>query len=161
MVRPICKHLEGCSIPNLAEFYANYEVTNGVVTSMVNGKQLRFNAKELGKILRIPSKGFGVYVREDKTVLGTARLLQLTQRLSQQPGLKTPPSVKKGEMTTSPVDLLVRHQKYHPPGTRPQSCGCNGSVPYGSSRSGGTDQPTGHHDQSSLPHSKHVLGNTT
>ena len=43
--------------------------------------------------------GFGVYVREDKTMLGAERLLQLTQSLSQQPGLKTPQSVKKGEMT--------------------------------------------------------------
>jgi len=38
-------------------------------------------------------------------VLGTARLLQLTQRLSQQPRLKTPRSVKKGEMT--PLHRLI------------------------------------------------------
>ena len=43
----------GCSIPNLAEFYANCEVIKGVVTSEVNGKKLRFNAKELGEILRV------------------------------------------------------------------------------------------------------------
>jgi len=66
---------------------------------------LRFNAKELGEILGIPSEGFGVYVREDKTVLGTARLLQLTQRLSQRPSFKTPQSVKKGEMT--PLHRLI------------------------------------------------------
>jgi len=95
----------GCSIPNLVEFYANGDVTNGVVTSVVNGKHFRFNTKELGEILGIPSEGFGVYVREDKTVLGAARLLQLTQRLSQQPDLKAPWSVKKGEMT--PLHQLV------------------------------------------------------
>jgi len=89
----------GCSVPNLAEFYANCEVTKGVVTSKVDGKKLRFNANELGKILGIPFEGLGVYVREDKTTLGAERLLQLTQRLNQQPDLKTPRSVKKGEMT--------------------------------------------------------------
>ena len=73
----------GCYVLDLAEFYANCEVTNGVVTSIVNGKRLRFNAKKFGKILGTPSKGFGVYVQEDKTMLGTARLLQLTQMLSQ------------------------------------------------------------------------------
>jgi len=70
-----------------------------MVTSAVNGKRLQFNAKELGEILGVPAVGFEVYVREDKTMLGAERLLQLTQRLSQQPGLKTPRSVKKGEMT--------------------------------------------------------------
>ena len=89
----------GCSAPDLFEFYANCEVTNGVVTTMVNGKRLRFNAKESGEIFGIPSEEFGVYVLEDRTVLGTAWLLQLTQRLSQQLSLKIPRSVKKGEMT--------------------------------------------------------------
>jgi len=83
----------------LAEFYANCNVTNGVVTSVVNGKRLQFDDKELGEILGVLTVGFGVYVREDKTMLETERLLQLTQRLSQQPGLKTPRSVKKWEMT--------------------------------------------------------------
>ena len=59
----------GCAILDLAEFYVNYEVTDGVVTSMVNEKQLRFNAKELGKILGIPSEGFGVYVARTKQCL--------------------------------------------------------------------------------------------
>ena len=35
----------GCSAHELAEFYANYSVTGGVVTSTVKGKQLRFDAK--------------------------------------------------------------------------------------------------------------------
>jgi len=55
------------------------------------------NTKEMGEILGIPSEGFGVYVREDKTMLGAGRLLQLTQRLSQQADLKAPRSVKKGK----------------------------------------------------------------
>ena len=46
------------------------------------GRKLQFDAKELGKILGIPAKGFDVYVRENKTVLGTARLLLLAQKLS-------------------------------------------------------------------------------
>jgi len=45
----------GCSIPDLVEFYANYEVTNRVATSMVNGKHLSFTAQELGEILVISS----------------------------------------------------------------------------------------------------------
>jgi len=95
----------GCSVPDLAEFYTNCDVTNGVVTSVVSGKKLRFNTQELGDILGIPSTSFGIYVREDKTVLGVEKLLQLTQRLSQQPSLKTPRSVKKGEMT--PLHQLI------------------------------------------------------
>jgi len=89
----------------LAEFYANCEVTNGVVTSEFNGQNLRFDAKALGEILGIPFEGFGVYVQEDKTVLGTTRLLQLTQRLSQQSGSQTTRSVKRGEMT--PLHRLI------------------------------------------------------
>ena len=67
----------GCSVPNLAEFYANCKVTDGVVTSEVNGKKVRFDAKKLGAILGVPAVGFDVYVHEDKSVLGTARLLEL------------------------------------------------------------------------------------
>ena len=42
-------------------------------------KKMKFNAKDLDAILGVPAEGFDVYVREDKTMLGTARLLQLTQ----------------------------------------------------------------------------------
>jgi len=45
-------------------------------------KKLNFNAKDLSAVLGVPAEGFDVYVREDKTVLGTARLLQLPQTLS-------------------------------------------------------------------------------
>jgi len=44
--------------------------------------------------------GFDVYVREDKTVLGQTRLLELSQKLSRQTGLQTPHSVKKGYMSS-------------------------------------------------------------
>ena len=71
-----------------------------MVTSTVSGKQLCFDAKTLGEILGIPSTGFDVYVRKDKSVLGTARLLELSQKFSQQTCLKTPQSVKKGDMTS-------------------------------------------------------------
>ena len=37
-------------------------------------KKLKFNAKDLSAILGVPSEGFDVYIRKDKTVLGTARL---------------------------------------------------------------------------------------
>ena len=69
------------------------------MTSTVNGRKLRFNAKELGTILGMPSEGIDVYVREDKTVLGAERLLELTQRLSQKSNLIAPCSVKKGGIT--------------------------------------------------------------
>jgi len=78
---------KGCSVPGFAEFYANCKATNGVVTSEVNGKKLRFDVKKLGEVLGVPAVGFNVYVREDKSVLQTARLLELAQNLSQQTGL--------------------------------------------------------------------------
>jgi len=65
----------GCLVSDLVEFYANYEVTKGVVTSEVNEKKLSFNVKELQDIFSIPSIGFGVYVKEDNTVLGIEKLL--------------------------------------------------------------------------------------
>ena len=39
-----------CSVPDLAEFYENCNITNAVVTGEVNGKKLKFNAKDLGAI---------------------------------------------------------------------------------------------------------------
>ena len=90
----------GCSVSDLAEFYANCSVTQGVVKSEVNGKKMRFDAKKLGEILGVPATGFDIYVREDKSALGNARLLELSQKLNQQAGLKTPQSVKKKDMTS-------------------------------------------------------------
>jgi len=80
----------GCSVSNLADFYANCSITEGVVKSEVNRKKVRFDAWKLGEILGIPATGFDIYVRDDKTMLGKARLLELSQRLSQHTGLKTP-----------------------------------------------------------------------
>jgi len=80
----------GCSQPDLAEFYARVTVTEGTVTSVVNWVQIEFDAQTLGEILGVPSVGFNLYVREDKSLLSKARLLDLAQRLSQQPGLKHP-----------------------------------------------------------------------
>jgi len=74
----------------LAEFYANCSVTEGVVTSEVGGKKIRFDAPKLGEILGVSATEFDVYVRDGKTVLGQARLLDLSQKLSQQTGLQTP-----------------------------------------------------------------------
>ena len=89
----------GCSTPELAEFYARVSVTEETVTSEVNGVQIVFDAQKLREILGIPAAGFDIYVREDKSLFGKTRLLELAQRLSQQPGLKHPQTVKKGDMT--------------------------------------------------------------
>jgi len=87
-----------CLVPELAEFYSNCVVTNGIVTSSVHGWELCFDAVNLGAWLRVPSKGFDVYVREDKTVLSNDQLLCLTRKLAEQPDLSEPRSVRKGEM---------------------------------------------------------------
>jgi len=49
----------------------------------------------LEEIIGVSATSFDIYVWEDKSVLGNARLLELSQKLSQQTGLKTPQSVKK------------------------------------------------------------------
>jgi len=69
---------KGCSVPDLAEFYANYVVTNGVVIGTVNDHEVQIDARELGELLGVSSEGFDVYVLEDKSVLGGERLLELT-----------------------------------------------------------------------------------
>ena len=53
-----------------------------MVTSTVNGHKLRFAASNLDELLGVSAKGFDVYIREDKSVLGDERLLKLTQRLA-------------------------------------------------------------------------------
>ena len=49
-----------------------------MVTSIVNGHLIRFDASELGEMLAIPVVGFDAYVREAKGTLGDERLLELT-----------------------------------------------------------------------------------
>ena len=95
----------GYSILDLAEFYARCSVTDGGLFSEVNGVKIEFDAQELGEILGTPAAGFDVYVWEDKFVLGKARLVELAQKLSQQPRLKHPMAVKKGDML--PLHQLV------------------------------------------------------
>jgi len=90
----------GCFVPELAEFYVNCMVTDGVGTSEVSAKKMQFDATNLGDILGIPATGFDLYVREDKSLLGKARLLELAQKIGQQTGLQTPQSVKKDDMTS-------------------------------------------------------------
>ena len=46
----------GCSVPELAEFYANCEVTEGVVTSFVNGQGIKVDAPTLRKFWECPHK---------------------------------------------------------------------------------------------------------
>ena len=78
----------GCSEPDLAEFYANVSVSEGLLTSTVNGVLIEVDVKALGVILGVPTTGFHLYVRENKSLQGKAKLLELAQHLSQQPGLK-------------------------------------------------------------------------
>jgi len=84
----------GCSQPDVAEFYANVFVVEGVLTSTVNGVLIEVDSRALGVILGVPATGFDLYVREDNSLLGKAKLLKLAQHLSQQPGLKSPQAVK-------------------------------------------------------------------
>jgi len=56
--------------------------TKGFLTSIVNDHNLKFDAKKLGELLGVSSKGFDVYVQEDKSILGEERLLELTQKLA-------------------------------------------------------------------------------
>jgi len=80
-------------------------VSEGLLTSTVNGVLIEVNAKALGVILGVPVTGFDLYVREDKSLLGKEKLLELAQRVSQQPGLKHPQAVKKGDM--QPLHQLI------------------------------------------------------
>jgi len=89
---------KGCLVPDLAKFYVNCVITNGVVTSTVNGLEVRFDARELGELLGVSSEGFDVYVPEDKSVLGDERLMSLTQRIARKPHLTVFWSVRKGKM---------------------------------------------------------------
>jgi len=88
----------GCSQLDVAEFYANVSLSGDVLCSTVNGVEIQVDAQALGVILGVPSTGFNLYVREDKSLLGRDRLLELSQHLSQQPGLRSPQSVKKEGM---------------------------------------------------------------
>ena len=59
---------------------------------------IEVNAQALGVILGVPATDFDLYVREDKSLVSKARLLELAQHLSQQPRLRSPLAVKKGDM---------------------------------------------------------------
>ena len=87
-----------CSQPDVAEFYANVSLHGDVITSTVNGVLIEVNAQALGVILGVASTGFDLYVREDKSLLSRERLVELSKHLSQQPGLRSPQAVKKGDM---------------------------------------------------------------
>ena len=82
----------------MAEFYANVSLSEGVLSITVNGVLIEVDARALGVILGVPATGFDLYVQEDKSLLSKAKLLELAQRLSQQPGLKSPQAVQKGDM---------------------------------------------------------------
>jgi len=73
----------GCSQPDVAEFYVNVAFSRDVLTSTVNGVLVEVNAQDLRVILGVPAIGFDLYVREDKSLLSKARLLELAQQLSQ------------------------------------------------------------------------------
>ena len=113
---------KGCTISQLAEFYTNCVVTNGVVTRTVGGHGIQFDAADLCEMLGVPSDGFDVYVHEDKNVLGEERLLELTRNLAQNPQLTMSRSVRKGgnDIFTSLV-ILVYNQECHSSGSRMKS----------------------------------------
>jgi len=52
----------GCSQPDLTEFYANVSVSQGLLTSTVNGVLIEVDAKALGVILGVLATGFDLYV---------------------------------------------------------------------------------------------------
>ena len=82
----------------MAEYYPNVSISEGLLTSTMNGVLIEVDAKALGVILGVPAMGFDLYIQEDKSLLGKAKLLELARRLSQQPGLKHSQAVKKGDM---------------------------------------------------------------
>jgi len=84
-------------------------VTDVVVTSEVNVTKVRFDAKKLGEISGVPATGFDLYVREEKSVISCARLLELTHKLSPQTGPQTPSLSKRGYDIVSSVAILVYH----------------------------------------------------
>jgi len=67
------------------------------MTSTVNDHDLRFDVTKLGEMLGVPSDGFDVHVREDKSVLGDERLLELTCKLALKPHLTESRSMRKGK----------------------------------------------------------------
>jgi len=73
----------GCSQPDIAEFYANVSLSEGVLSSTVNGVLIEVDARALRVILGVPATGFDLYVQEDKSLLSKTKLLELAQRLSQ------------------------------------------------------------------------------
>ena len=52
----------GCSQPDVAEFYANISVSEGLLSSTVNGVLIEVDARAFGVILGVPATGFDLYV---------------------------------------------------------------------------------------------------
>ena len=72
---------------------------------MYKRQLIEVDGRALGVILGVPATGFDLYVRDDKSLLGKAKLLELAQHLSQQPRLKSPQAVKKRDM--QPLHQLI------------------------------------------------------
>ena len=80
-------------------------------------------------ILGVPAIGFDVYVREDKSLLGKAKLLELSPTLEPTTWVEKSLSDEERRYAPAPsVDLLVPNQEHHPACSRAQSGGCHGSV---------------------------------
>ena len=92
------EHPDGVFPTRLGKILCQVSIIEGRVTSKVNGVHIEFDAQTLGDILGVPVDGFDLYVWEDKSLLGKAKLPELAQRLTQQLGLKHPQAVKKGNM---------------------------------------------------------------
>jgi len=52
----------GCSQPDVAEFYANVSVSEGLLSSTVNTVLIEVDARALGVILGVPAIGFDLYI---------------------------------------------------------------------------------------------------
>jgi len=65
----------GCSQPDLEEFYANVTVSEGLLTSTINGVLIEVDVRAPRVIMGVPATGFDLYVQEAKSLLGKAKLL--------------------------------------------------------------------------------------
>jgi len=94
----------------------------------LEGRKIQFDAPKLGEILGVPATGFDVYVREDKSVLGQARLLELSKIELANRLANTPKCEERGDVFTTSVDLLICDQEHHSQGSGAQHGRCDGSV---------------------------------
>nr|XP_009761592.1 PREDICTED: uncharacterized protein LOC104213746 [Nicotiana sylvestris] len=83
----------------LIEFMANAAVKDVVVSSLVKGVLVQFDAEKLGEILDIPSKGFDDYTRQRWPCLDSLpTALEITKRFCDSKDVNEARAVQKSEM---------------------------------------------------------------